>query len=158
MNNAFKDDASNEMDKISQILKKAGELYLTSRGRSGVHEFLRCTYAIYWVLKRRGKISQQKRLLRTAAGLPANPSRRLSDLILTIAAKDCDRRDRHRWKKLLEAAFQHRIHPRDLLNELKALRGVNNALAQWSPRQILSTASPESSISTEISAKTAADS
>lgn len=131
MKNALKDDTLAQMEKIACILKKAGKLYLSSRGRSGIHEFLRSTYAIYWVLKRRGKISRQKRLLRTAAGVSANPSRRLSDLILTIAAKDCDRRDRHRWKKFIEAAFQRRIHPKTLIDELQALRGVNNALAQW---------------------------
>lgn len=34
-------------------------------------------------------------------------------------------------KKLVEAAFRHCIHPRDLTKELRALHGVNNALAQW---------------------------
>ena len=157
MTHATRDDASNDMDDIALVLKKAGTLYLNSRRRSGIHEFLRCTYSIYWVLKRRGKLGQQKRLLRKAAGLPASPSRRLSDLILIVAAKDCDRRDRHRWKKFLEAAFQQRIHPRDLIKELHALHGVNNALVKWMPSRTPSKTTNDNSSPSEITLPTSAE-
>ena len=126
-----KNDAFQDMENIVRTLKKAGDLYRNSRERMGIYTFLHAAYAVYWLLKRRGSIGQQKKLLRLAAGISSSPLRRLSDLVLIVAAQHCDRRDRHRWKKLIETAFQRLIHPRELVKELKAAHGVNNALKLW---------------------------
>lgn len=126
-----KEDAFQDMENIVRTLKRAGDLYRSSRARNGIYDFLHAAYAVYWVLKRRGSIGRQKKLLRLAANVSSSDSRRLSDLILYVAAQKCDRRDRHRWKKLLEAAFHRRIHPRELVGELKAAHGVNGALKLW---------------------------
>jgi hypothetical protein len=127
-----KTDALREMQDIARTLKKAGDLYRNSRSRNGIYDFLHAAYAVYWVLKRRGHIARQKKLLRLAAKAPASKSRRLSELVLLVAAEACDRRDRHRWKKLLEAAVQRRVHPKELVGELKTAHGVNKALKLWS--------------------------
>ena len=145
-----KSDAFQDMENIVRTLKRAGDLYRSSRARNGIYDFLHAAYAVYWVLKRRGSIGRQKKLLRLAANVSSSDSRRLSDLILYVAAQKCDRRDRHRWKKLLEAAFRRLIHPRDLVKELQAEHGVNNALALWcAPKTQSSTVSISASAETQ---------
>ena len=129
--NISKNDAFQDMENIVRTLKKAGDLYRNSRERMGIYTFLHAAYAVYWLLKRRGSIGQQKKLLRLATGISSSPLRRLSDLVLIVAAQNCDRRDRHRWKKLIEVAFQRLIHPRDLVKDLQAAHGVNEALKLW---------------------------
>ena len=120
-----------DIDMVVSKLRSAGKFYRTSRGRTGVYEFLEAAYAAYWKIKRKGMLGRRKLLLRQAAELPANPSRLLSDLVLVIASKDRDRRDRHRWKRLIEAAYRRKIDPRDFKRQLHDLHGVNNALAHW---------------------------
>ena len=86
------DDNLVEKQKIVAKLRRAGELYRLSRGRTGVYELLESAHSIYWVFKQRQRLGREKLLLRKAAGLPANRSRHISDLVLTIAAEGCDRR------------------------------------------------------------------
>ena len=125
------DDNLVEKQKIVKKLRRAGELYRFTRGRTGVYELLEAAYSIHWVFKQRPRLGREKLLLRKAAGLPASRSRQISDLVLTIAAEGCDRRERHRWKRLLEASCVNRIHPGDLKKRLRELHGVNNAIARW---------------------------
>ena len=120
-----------DMDVIVSKLRKAGLIYRTSRGRTGIYELLESAYAIYWRIKKSGKLGRRKLLLRKTAELPASRSRLLSDLVLTIASKDQDRRDRHRWKRLIEAAYRRKVDPRDFKRQLHNLHGINNALAYW---------------------------
>ena len=120
-----------DMDMVVSKLRNAGKLYRTSRGRTGIYEFLEAVYAADWKIKRGGMLGRRKLLLRQAAELPANPSRLLSDLVLVIASKDRDRRDRHRWKRLIEAAYRRKIDPREFKRQLRDLHGVNNALTHW---------------------------
>ena len=130
LKSAFDDDDV-EKQKIVKKLRRAGELYRFTRGRTGVYELLEAAYSIHWVFKQRPRLGREKLLLRKAAGLPASRSRQISDLVLTIAAEGCDRRERHRWKRLLEASCVNRIHPGDLKKRLRELHGVNNAIARW---------------------------
>ena len=120
-----------DMDMVVSKLRNAGKLYRTSRGRTGVYEFLEAAYAAYWKIKRGGMLGRRKLLLRKAAELPAGRPRLLSDLVLVIASKDRDRRDRHRWKRLIEAGYRRKVDPRDFKRQLRDLHGVNNALANW---------------------------
>lgn len=145
-----KNDAFHDMEVIARTLKRAGDLYRNSRARNGIYDFLHAAYAVYWVLKRRGNIGRQKKLLRLAAEVPASYSRRLSELVLLVAAEKCDRRDRHRWKKLLEAAFQQQIHPKELVGELRTVHGVNRALKLWSPPAVQPSALPPTSTTLEV--------
>ena len=91
LKSAFDDDDV-EKQKIVKKLRRAGELYRFTRGRTGVYELLESAHSIYWVFKQRQRLGREKLLLRKAAGLPANRSRHISDLVLTIAAEGCDRR------------------------------------------------------------------
>ncbi len=90
-----KQDAFQDMENISRTLKRAGDLYRSSRARNGIYDFLHAAYAVYWVLKRRGTLGRQEKLLRLAAKILASFSRRLSELVLLVAAERCDRRARH---------------------------------------------------------------
>ncbi len=112
-------------------LRRAGALYRSTRGRAGLYTFLDEVYTIYYRYRMQS-ITQHKRKLRKAAGLDPLRKRSLSEMVLIIAASKCDRRDRYRWKRLLEAAYRHMIVPSDFVGELRRLRGVNNALSHWS--------------------------
>jgi CO/xanthine dehydrogenase Mo-binding subunit len=50
---------------------------------------------------------------------------------IKVAAADFDRRDLHRWKSLLEAAYANNIRPKKFKKELVGLHGVSGALAHW---------------------------
>ena len=113
------------------MLRDAGRRYRTSRDREGVYEFLETAYAVYWNIKKNGRVGQSKLLLRQASELPAKPPRVLSDLVLVIASKDRDRRDRHRWKRLIEEAYLRKVGPEYFKQQLHDLHGVNNALIYW---------------------------
>ncbi len=120
-----------DMDVIVSKLRKAGEIYRTTRGRGGIYELLDAAYGVYCRIRKGEKLGRRKLLLRKTAELPASRSRPLSDLVLTIASKDQDRRDRHRWKRLIEAAYRRKVEPRDFKRQLHNLHGINSALAFW---------------------------
>src|SRR5258708_1450472 len=121
-----------DYDRPVTKLRKAGHAYRTSRGRTGVYDFLEEAYAAFCKFRRLRDLGGHKMRLRKAAELPPNRLRMLSDLVLTIGSKDADRRERHRWKRLIEAAHHRKIAPQDFKRQLHELCGVNNAISKWS--------------------------
>ena len=123
--------AADEYARAVARLRKAGTLYRTTRDRAGLYTFLDEVYTTYHRYRMQN-VSRHKRKLRKAAGLDPTRKRSLAEIVLLIAANQCDRRDRHRWKRLLEAAYRHMVVPSDFTGELRRLRGVNSALSRWS--------------------------
>ena len=111
--------------------RKAHRVYRSTRGRAGLHDFLETLYKTYWAIRRASGLNERKKVLKRAAGLTTGANLRLSELLLNVASADIDRRDRHRWKSLIETAYLRRIEPHRLKRELIAMHGVNRALAQW---------------------------
>jgi hypothetical protein len=112
-------------------LRAAATAYQSTRKRTGIHDFLEATYSHYWAIKKSPKLKAYKAKLKMKAKLPAEEKLPLSRLILKVASADFDRRDLHRWKSLLEAAYVNQIQPKKFKRKLIGLHGVNGALAYW---------------------------
>ena len=125
-------------DQTVSGLQKAGRIYRSTRGRAGIYDFLDEAYRVFCIYRKRKHLGRHKLNLREAAGLGIDRSRTLAYLILIIAASTADRRERHRWKKLIEAAYKQKVEPKTFKRDLQALHGVNNALSYWSlPPQLM---------------------
>ena len=112
-------------------LAKAAETYGSSRGRRGIHDFLRVVYEHYWGIKKSPNLKAYKSTLKSKAKLPAKTTIPLSGLLLRVASADIDRRDLHRWKSLLEEAYAANLPPKKFKKEVIGLHGINGALAHW---------------------------
>jgi hypothetical protein len=112
-------------------LRAAATAYRSTRKRTAIHDFLEVIYAHYWAIKKSPKLKVYKAKLKMKTKLSAEGKVPLSRLVLKVASADFDRRDLHRWKSLLEAAFANQIHPKKFKKELISLHGVNGALAHW---------------------------
>jgi hypothetical protein len=88
---------------------------------------LEATYSHYWAIKKSPKLKAYKAKLKMKAKLPAEEKLPLSRLILKVASADFDRRDLHRWKSLLEAAYANQIQPKKFKRTLIGLHGINGA-------------------------------
>jgi hypothetical protein len=112
-------------------LRAAATAYRSTRKRTAIHDFLEVIYSHYWSIKKSPKLKTCKSKLKMKARLSAEGKSPLSSLILKVASADFDRRDLHRWKSLLEAAYANKIHPKKFKKELIGLHGINGALAHW---------------------------
>jgi len=112
-------------------LRAAATAYRSTRKRTAIHDFLETVYAHYWTIKKSPKLKITKSKLKSKAKLSAEGKAPLSRLLLKVAASDFDRRDLHRWKSLLEAAYANQILPMKFKKGLISLHGVNGALAHW---------------------------
>jgi hypothetical protein len=112
-------------------LRAAATAYRSTRKRAAIHDFLEVIYSHYWTIKRSPKLKTYKSKFKAKAKLSAEEKIPLSRLVLKVASADFDRRDFHRWKSLLEAAYANKIHPKKFKKELVGLHGVNGALAHW---------------------------
>ena len=124
-------------DTVSR-LQKAGKLYRSTRGRAGIYSFLDEAYRVFCIYRDLKHLGRHKFNLRKLAGLGNDRSRTLADLIFIIAVSTVDRRERHRWKKLIEAAYKQKIETKAFKQQLQALHGVNNAILFWGlPPQLM---------------------
>src|SRR5436190_21517949 len=105
-------------------LRAAATAYRSTRKRTAIHDFLEVIYSHYWAIKKSPKLKACKSKLKMKAKLSAEEKLPLSRLILKVASADFDRRDLHRWKSLLEAAYANHIRPNKFKKEL-SLHGVN---------------------------------
>ena len=112
-------------------LRAAATAYRSTRKRTAIHDFLEAVYGHYWTIKKSPDLKTWKSKLKSKAKLSAEEKVPLSRLILKVASVDFDRRDLHRWKSLLEAAYANQILPRKFKKKLVGLHGVNGALAHW---------------------------
>src|SRR4029450_2588301 len=112
-------------------LRAAATAYQSTRKRTAIHDFLEVVYGHYWAIKKSPKLKTYKSKLKSKAKLSAEEKVPLSRLILKVASADFDRRDLHRWKSLLEAAYANQIDPHKFKKALIGLHGVNGALAYW---------------------------
>jgi hypothetical protein len=112
-------------------LRTAATVYRSTRKRAAIRDFLETVYTHYWAIKKSPKIRISKSKLKSKAKLSADGKVPLSSLILKVASADFDRRDLHRWKSLLEAAYANQIHPKKFKRKLIGLHGINGALAYW---------------------------
>src|SRR6476661_646598 len=102
-------------------LRAAATTYRSTRKRTAIHDFLEIVYAHYWTIKKSPKLKIIKSKLKSKAKLSAEEKVPLSSLILKVASADFDRRDLHRWKSLLEAAYANEIHPKKFRKKLIGL-------------------------------------
>src|SRR3954447_1783878 len=112
-------------------LRAAAQKYSTTRKRRAVHDFLALVYELFWLIKRSPRVLLHASNLRKRAKLSAGTKMPLSSLLLNLASPDLDRRTLHRWKSLIEAAFERDIRPQRLRTEVVSRGGVNRALAHW---------------------------
>src|SRR5436190_9444968 len=108
-------------------LRAAATAYRSTRKRTAIHDFLEVVYAHYWAIKKSPKLKACKSKLKMKAKLSAEGKAPLSRLVLKAAAADFDRRDLHRWKSLLEAAYANQILPNKFKKALVGLHGINGA-------------------------------
>jgi hypothetical protein len=119
------------LKEIIAELRAAATAYQSTRKRTAIHDFLEVIYSHYWAIKKSPKLKAYKAKLKIKAKLSAEGKEPLSSLVLKVAAADFDRRDLHRWKSLLEAAYASQILPKKFKKELIGLHGINGALAFW---------------------------
>ena len=100
-------------DRLVERLRLFGIAYRSTRKRSAIHDFLEGIYKVYWIIKRSSEFKSFKKALKIRAGLSARKTIPLSSLLLCLASADSDRRDRHRWKCLLEAAYANKVPPNE---------------------------------------------
>ena len=91
-------------------LRAAATTYRSTRRRSAIHDFLEAIYCRYWAIRKSAKLKVYKAKLKAKAKLPAGAKASLSYLLLKVASAEFDRRDVHRWKSLLEAAFASKAY------------------------------------------------
>jgi hypothetical protein len=119
------------INEIIAELRAAATTYRSTRKRAAIHDFLEVVYAHYWAIKKSPKLKACKSTLKIKAKLSAEGKVPLSSLVLKVASANFDRRDLHRWKSLLEAAYANHIRPNKFKKKLISLHGVNGALAHW---------------------------
>jgi hypothetical protein len=127
---------------IVSRLRAAAHEYTTTRKRTAVHDFIALVYKLFWRIKRSPRSLIHQSNLRKRAKLPARIP--LSSLLLNLASRDLDRRTLHRWKSLIEAAFEKEIRPELFKTGIISRGGVNRSLVHWREKSVATHPLPSS--------------
>ena len=120
----MKKSARNELPNVALLTCKLGVAAVVCQSRpatgegNSLHDFLGMVYKYYWRIRKSPHLKAYKAALIDFTCVTTNDHIKLSSLLLKVASADIDRRERNRWKLLLEAAYANGMSPREFKEQL----------------------------------------